>query len=126
MLATASVPAPASALSSSPEVGLSAAALSALSQFMVESRALEEMAAAYSAAAELEAQAAAAEKAEAEKAWSMQAFPEQWGMSQFWNDEETARTLANECVAQAGGGTIVCVSSPSVFLMLKVGPRLNA
>ncbi|CAK9783649.1 hypothetical protein CC85DRAFT_312231 [Cutaneotrichosporon oleaginosum] len=116
MLATVPRPAlaPEPALSSSPEVGLSAAALAALSQFMVESQALEEMAAAYAAADEL-----AAAEAKGDKPWSMEAFPEQWGMSQFWNDEETARRLARECVAQANGGTIVLISSPSVFLMLK-------
>lgn len=114
-------------LSTSPEVGMSAAALAALQTFMAESQALEEMAAAYLAASELEAEAKAeaaadAEKAEAEKKDKslMDAFPEQWGMSQFWNDEDTARRLAREAVDQANGGTIVCVSSPSVFLMLKV------
>lgn len=116
MLATAThFSAPAAPLASSPEVGLSAAALSALSSFMADQRALEEMAAAYAAADELNA---ADEKAE--KGWSMEAFPELWGMSQFWNDEKTARTLARECVAQAKGGAIVLISSPSVFLMLKV------
>lgn len=118
MLATASASHPPSApLGSSPEVGLSAAALSALSQFMAESQALEEMAAAYAAADEA--------AADADKAWSMDAFPELWGMSQFWNDEDTARKLARECVAEANGGTIVLISSPSVFLMLKVSPRNN-
>ncbi|BEI82244.1 hypothetical protein CcaverHIS002_0301120 [Cutaneotrichosporon cavernicola] len=106
MLATASHPVP---LGSSPEVGLSSAAVSALAQFMADSQALEEMAAAYTAADNLSA----------DKEWSMDAFPELWGMSQFWNDENTARKLARECVSQAKGGTIVLISSPSVFLMLK-------
>lgn len=129
-----------SQLGTSPELSLGADALSAVAQFMAESRVLEEMAAAYMAADELareaeEAEAAAAADADAAasaeakkkareekkaKELSMQVFPEQWGMSQFWNDENTARTLAEECVAQAKGGTIALISSPSVFLMLKV------
>ncbi|TXT07269.1 hypothetical protein VHUM_03439 [Vanrija humicola] len=50
----------------------------------------------------------------------MDLFPEEWGMSQFWNDEATATALAAEAAAQAGSdGLIVSISSPSTFLALK-------
>ncbi|RKP07919.1 putative N6-adenine methyltransferase-domain-containing protein, partial [Thamnocephalis sphaerospora] len=39
-------------------------------------------------------------------------------LSQFWYNDETARALAEEAVRQTDG-LIVCVSSPSIFLMLK-------
>lgn len=108
------------ALGTSPEVSLSADALNAVAQFMAESQVLEEMAAAYMAADELAREEEAEEKEKANSALSMQVFPEQWGMSQFWNDAATAQTLADECLKQANGGTIVLISSPSVFLALKV------
>ncbi|KAL1406851.1 Protein-lysine N-methyltransferase efm5 [Vanrija albida] len=50
---------------------------------------------------------------------SMDLFPEEWGMSQFWNDEASAAAIAAEAASAAGDGTIVCISSPSTFLALK-------
>ncbi|WOO84425.1 EEF1A lysine methyltransferase 1 [Vanrija pseudolonga] len=51
---------------------------------------------------------------------SMDLFPEEWGMSQFWNDEASAAALAAEAAVQAGpDGLIVAISSPSTFLALK-------
>lgn len=56
---------------------------------------------------------------------SMDLFPEEWGMSQFWNDEETAAAIAAEAAVQAGPeGLIVAISSPSTFLALKVCSRV--
>lgn len=47
-------------------------------------------------------------------------FEENWNMSQFWYTEETAKRLAEGCVKSAGSnGSIACVSTPTVFRMLK-------
>ncbi|KAJ6662275.1 hypothetical protein lerEdw1_012438 [Lerista edwardsae] len=43
---------------------------------------------------------------------------ENWQLSQFWYDKETAVCLANEAVR--GGGRIACVSAPSIYQQLKV------
>lgn len=95
-------------LSSSPEIGLSSHALAALQSFMLESAALND----------LESLIARDNDKAAEL--SMDRFPEKWGLSQFWNDEGTAQALAQEAVDEADGGLIVCISSPSTFLALKV------
>ncbi|XP_062983107.1 EEF1A lysine methyltransferase 1 [Elgaria multicarinata webbii] len=45
---------------------------------------------------------------------------ENWQLSQFWYDTETAQRLANEAVIAVGrGGRIACVSAPSVYQKLK-------
>ncbi|KAJ0070637.1 hypothetical protein NL108_017141 [Boleophthalmus pectinirostris] len=50
------------------------------------------------------------------------ALGEDWGLSQFWYSEDTARQLAEELVQEAGpGGRIACVSAPSVYQKLKQG-----
>ncbi|GFY71102.1 EEF1A lysine methyltransferase 1 [Trichonephila inaurata madagascariensis] len=58
---------------------------------------------------------------EACKSTSEDAFVEEdWELSQFWYDEETALTLAKaavECVGEKG--RIACVSSPSVYNQLQ-------
>uniref|UniRef100_H3DE02 EEF1A lysine methyltransferase 1 n=1 Tax=Tetraodon nigroviridis TaxID=99883 RepID=H3DE02_TETNG len=47
---------------------------------------------------------------------------EDWRMSQFWYNDETAARLAEEVIREAGdGGRIACVSAPSVYLKLKQG-----
>ncbi|XP_033843487.1 EEF1A lysine methyltransferase 1 [Periophthalmus magnuspinnatus] len=50
------------------------------------------------------------------------ALEEDWGLSQFWYSEDTARQLAEELVQEVGpGGRIACVSAPSVYQKLKQG-----
>lgn len=45
---------------------------------------------------------------------------ENWQLSQFWYNQETALRLAEEAVAAAGdGGRIACVSAPSVYRTLR-------
>eukprot|EP01116_Phalansterium_solitarium_P008778 TRINITY_DN22740_c0_g1_i1.p1 TRINITY_DN22740_c0_g1~~TRINITY_DN22740_c0_g1_i1.p1 ORF type:complete len:218 (-),score=71.13 TRINITY_DN22740_c0_g1_i1:19-672(-) len=44
---------------------------------------------------------------------------EDWQLSQFWYTEETSRVLAEEAVRESKGGSIVCVSAPSIFRALK-------
>lgn len=51
---------------------------------------------------------------------TMKLFQEDWQLSQFWYDDDSAKTMGDELVAQAKGGMIVCVSAPTVFLYLKV------
>ncbi|KAG7163565.1 EEF1A lysine methyltransferase 1-like [Homarus americanus] len=46
-------------------------------------------------------------------------FEENWNMSQFWYSEETARSLAEECIRTAGNnGSIACVSAPTLYRTL--------
>ncbi len=55
-----------------------------------------------------------------EKPLTMDAFAEDWNESQFWYEDETARTLAEELLKGAGPEvTIGVVSAPSVFIQLK-------
>ncbi|KAM9031231.1 EEF1A lysine methyltransferase 1 [Sarcophilus harrisii] len=45
---------------------------------------------------------------------------ENWQLSQFWYNEETALRLATEAIMAAGkGGRIACVSAPSVYQKLR-------
>ncbi|KAL2081100.1 hypothetical protein ACEWY4_022953 [Coilia grayii] len=54
--------------------------------------------------------------------YSVGAVEEDWGMSQFWYNEETATRLAEEAIQQAGkGGRIACLSCPSVYQRLRKG-----
>ncbi|TWW80414.1 EEF1A lysine methyltransferase 1 [Takifugu rubripes] len=47
---------------------------------------------------------------------------EDWRMSQFWYNDETAARLAEEVIREAGeGGRIACVCAPSVYQKLKQG-----
>jgi hypothetical protein len=58
-------------------------------------------------------------EAQARLKLTMASFKEDWQLSQFWYDDETARTMGDELIRTAKGGTIVCVSAPTVFLYLK-------
>ncbi|XP_063069815.1 EEF1A lysine methyltransferase 1 [Engraulis encrasicolus] len=59
---------------------------------------------------------------QAEDIYSVGAVEENWNMSQFWYNEETATRLAEEAIQQAGkGGRIACLSCPSVYQRLKKG-----
>jgi len=49
---------------------------------------------------------------------SMDLFPEDWQLSQFWYDEETSDTLAREAISETTG-LIICLCSPTVFVKLK-------
>uniref|UniRef100_A0A914VAB6 Protein-lysine N-methyltransferase n=1 Tax=Plectus sambesii TaxID=2011161 RepID=A0A914VAB6_9BILA len=40
---------------------------------------------------------------------------ENWQLSQFWYDERTADALARECLLAVDGGSIACVSCPTLF-----------
>uniref|UniRef100_A0A8D0HCH7 EEF1A lysine methyltransferase 1 n=1 Tax=Sphenodon punctatus TaxID=8508 RepID=A0A8D0HCH7_SPHPU len=52
--------------------------------------------------------------------YSVGSVEENWQLSQFWYDNETASRLADEAVMAAGrGGRIACVSAPSVYQKLK-------
>ncbi|XP_045600336.1 EEF1A lysine methyltransferase 1 [Procambarus clarkii] len=47
-------------------------------------------------------------------------FEENWNMSQFWYSEETATSLAEECIRAAGcNGSIACVCSPTLYRKLR-------
>ena len=47
-------------------------------------------------------------------------FNEDWNLSQFWYDDQTAETLAKECVRIAGiEGKIACISAPSAYAAIK-------
>ncbi|XP_072832072.1 EEF1A lysine methyltransferase 1 [Vicugna pacos] len=60
-----------------------------------------------------------ADPAGAEK-YNIGVIEENWQLSQFWYDQETARRLAEEARAAAGeGGRIACVSAPSVYQKLR-------
>lgn len=49
----------------------------------------------------------------------MDDFQEDWQLSQFWYDDETAERLAIEAInITPPGGSIACLSCPSVFLQL--------
>ncbi|CAL1581655.1 unnamed protein product [Knipowitschia caucasica] len=81
---------------------LSAHTLAALQEFYAESQALQ--------------------STETTGAITVGAVEEDWGLSQFWYSEDTARRLAQELVQQAGpGGRVACVSAPSVYQALKQG-----
>ncbi|XP_072300103.1 EEF1A lysine methyltransferase 1 [Eucyclogobius newberryi] len=54
--------------------------------------------------------------------FSVGAMEEDWGLSQFWYSEDTARNLSEELLLQAGPrGRIACVCAPSVYQKLKQG-----
>jgi len=47
-------------------------------------------------------------------------FQEDWQLSQFWYDEDTASTLAQEALLTAGkDGRIACVSCPTAYIKLR-------
>ena len=51
---------------------------------------------------------------------SMECFQEDWNLSQFWYDEDTAFNLAKVLVKMAGkDGKIACISAPTAFVAIK-------
>lgn len=40
---------------------------------------------------------------------------ENWQLSQFWYDDNTARTLAEEVIREANGGRIACLCAPTLY-----------
>lgn len=83
---------------------LSAHSLAALQEFYAENLALQ------------------SSSNESEEQFMVGSIEEDWGLSQFWYSEDTARRLAEELVCEAGdGGRIACVSAPSVYQKLKQG-----
>ncbi|PKK61018.1 hypothetical protein RhiirC2_761186 [Rhizophagus irregularis] len=50
----------------------------------------------------------------------MELFKEDWQLSQFWYDEETSNTLAQEALANTSPDSrIACISTPTAFVKLK-------
>ncbi|XP_063161842.1 EEF1A lysine methyltransferase 1 [Candoia aspera] len=81
---------------------LSSEALAALQEFYVEQQQRE------------------AKTTDRTQSYSVGSIEENWQLSQFWYDSETALCLANEAIRAAGkGGRIACVSAPSVYQKLK-------
>ncbi|CAB4413760.1 unnamed protein product [Rhizophagus irregularis] len=51
---------------------------------------------------------------------NMELFKEDWQLSQFWYDEETSNTLAQEALANTSPDSrIACISTPTAFVKLK-------
>ena len=47
-------------------------------------------------------------------------WDEDWGLSQFWYDDDTANSLARECVRVVGeGGTVACISAPTLYIAIR-------
>ena len=50
----------------------------------------------------------------------IEAFSEDWNLSQFWYDRDTSEILAKECVRVAGAqGKIACISAPSAYIAIR-------
>ena len=102
---------------------LSADTFSALQQFYAEQDARD------AKRREIEAVAAAAAEEDPDAIDSIEAFEEDWQLSQFWYDDATAAALAAECerlTGKDGEKTIACVSCPTLFFALrKHCPRLS-
>eukprot|EP00834_Sanchytrium_tribonematis_P003149 NODE_113_length_18482_cov_1.630746.p12 type:complete len:218 gc:universal NODE_113_length_18482_cov_1.630746:16328-16981(+) len=56
-------------------------------------------------------------KSNSEKLFTMKVFKENWQLSQFWYDDKTASTLANEAIRLVG--IIGFVSSPTAYVKYK-------
>ncbi|GBG67416.1 hypothetical protein CBR_g551 [Chara braunii] len=54
-------------------------------------------------------------------------FRENWGLSQFWYDEQTCKRVAEEVMARSDGGKtgIACVSCPSLFRELRKNHKVE-
>ena len=92
---------------------LSADTFSALKEFYAEQDARD--------AKRREAEATA-DDAHADDHDSIDAFDEDWQLSQFWYDDDTAEALARECERLVGDDeskTIACVSCPTLFFALR-------
>ncbi|KAI8908564.1 putative N6-adenine methyltransferase-domain-containing protein [Gorgonomyces haynaldii] len=82
------------------DLQLSSHALSALQEFLKEQEAIQL-------------------KLEQKEDLDMDAFQEDWQLSQFWYSDDTRQRLAKAAIEHTpDGGYIGCVSSPSVFLTL--------
>uniref|UniRef100_A0A6J0UAQ4 EEF1A lysine methyltransferase 1 n=1 Tax=Pogona vitticeps TaxID=103695 RepID=A0A6J0UAQ4_9SAUR len=82
---------------------LSSEALAALQEFYIEQQQKEEI-----------------KIKEESNNYCLGSIEENWQLSQFWYDDETAHWLANEAIRAAGrGGRIACISAPSVYQKLK-------
>lgn len=122
-----------------PSIGLSTEALSALTEFLAEQKEQDDAfmtlrkAAAHQsyqaseAGSEITNSSAASTRSDdevdqisAKLSLSMRIFKEDWQLSQFWYDEETAKIMSEELLSRANGGMIACISAPTVFLYLKV------
>ncbi|XP_062830702.1 EEF1A lysine methyltransferase 1 isoform X2 [Anolis carolinensis] len=82
---------------------LSSEALAALQEFYLEQQQREDL-----------------EATEGANNCTLGSIEENWQLSQFWYDTETADHLAKEAIRAAGkGGRIACVSAPSIYQKLK-------
>ncbi len=69
---------------------------------------------------EVNAKAALEASADIDKDLDINAFAEDWNLSQFWYDADTAKTYADECMRAAGeAGSIACISAPSVYFAIR-------
>ncbi|KAJ3416695.1 EEF1A lysine methyltransferase 1 [Chytridiales sp. JEL 0842] len=97
-------------------ITLASDTLAILQSFLLEKKEAEEKFEKLKRAAHNEADAAVAD---IKKDLEMGDFAEDWQLSQFWYDEETAMTLAKKAIeVTPDGGCIACVSSPSVYVKL--------
>ncbi|CAG8954193.1 hypothetical protein HYFRA_00005813 [Hymenoscyphus fraxineus] len=97
---------------------LSGGALDALKEFYADRDALQKKFEDLKTAAEEEYEDG--KEGRKVKVWSMEAFGEDWGVSQFWYSDETATIIAKELLEGATAETqIAAVSAPSVFIQLK-------
>jgi len=63
----------------------------------------------------------AANAEEVDEKITMEYFTEDWQMSQFWYDDETAGKLASEIFEQASESDVVCcISSPTAYVTAMV------
>lgn len=94
------------------EFSLSAHALAALAQFRQEEQQQADRFAKLSQAAE--------DVFESQQQISIDDFPEDWQLSQFWYADETADTLARALLEGATSDTVVCIASaPSVYAAVR-------
>ncbi|KAJ3329674.1 EEF1A lysine methyltransferase 1 [Blyttiomyces sp. JEL0837] len=97
-------------------IALPSDTLALLQSFLKEKQTAQEKFEQLKALAHDEADAAAAAR---RKELSMTDFGEDWQLSQFWYDEETAIALAKEAIkVTPPGGKIACVSAPSAYVQL--------
>jgi hypothetical protein len=97
---------------------LSSSTLAALKEFMAEEQQRKEQFAALRAQAEVQF-----DNASSTSNVGIDAFKEDWNLSQFWYSDETAKVLADELLDGADETTrIVIISAPSVFAEIKKRP----
>ncbi|EGW35597.1 uncharacterized protein SPAPADRAFT_58814 [Spathaspora passalidarum NRRL Y-27907] len=95
---------------------LSAHALAALTEFKREEKdRLQQFESLYKASED---------KFEEQKAVSIDAFKEDWQLSQFWYTDETAKTLGRALLEGADEDTVIAIASaPSVYAAIKQLPK---